>query len=185
MEEEIIDYINKAIKYDNQAFDNLIKYYENDFYRIAYINLKNHEDVLDALQNTYVQIFKSLKKLKDKDKYKSWAIKILINECNKIHKHRKLEFENIENLSDKDLNNIYYSDKTNNIADQISIKMNLNALSKDDRTMIVLKYTKGIKIKEIAEIMNMPENTIKTRLKRAKEKLKERLNWLSKLRSEN
>ena len=172
---EIIELIEKATKNDDVAFSHLIKYYENDFYRIAYSNLRNHEDVLDALQNTYFLIYKHLRKLKSKEKYKTWAIKILYNECNKIHNRRKTDYENISEFKESELNELYYFDKTDNLANQISLNSAMKLLNNEDKMMLSLKYSTRLTIKEIASIVGKPENTVKTRLRRSKEFLSNHL----------
>ena len=86
VEEELII---KAKSGEVRAFTDLIHSIENDLYRIAKTRLDNDDDICDAIQETMINAYKHLKKLKDNSHFKSWIIKILINECNKIYKTKK------------------------------------------------------------------------------------------------
>ena len=76
--------IEKAKQGCIESFEKLILYYQQDLYRIAKIRLNTNDDISDAIQNTIINIYKNLKKLKNNTYFKTWIIKILINECNKI-----------------------------------------------------------------------------------------------------
>ena len=78
--------IQKAQKGDREAFTQIILSIRNDLYKIAKTRISNEEDINDAIQETMLEAYKSIKKLKDIKKLKSWVIKILINNCNKIYK---------------------------------------------------------------------------------------------------
>ncbi len=84
--------ITKAKSGNEIAFTELILQMKDEFYKIAKIRLKNDDDVFDAIQETMLLAYKSLKKLKYNQYFKTWIIKILINECNKIYKNNKKEY---------------------------------------------------------------------------------------------
>ena len=71
---------------ETKAFTELIHNIENDLYRIAKTRLNNDDDISDAIQETMIKAFQKLKTLKDNSKFKSWIIKICINECNTVYK---------------------------------------------------------------------------------------------------
>lgn len=93
------------LKKEIKAFTSLIQTIQYDLYRIAQARLNDDYDINDAIQNTMINAYKHLKKLKDNTMFKSWVIKILINECIKyMHPKRKIElFNKLENNS---INNV-------------------------------------------------------------------------------
>ena len=73
---------------DVDAFTKLIKMIDNDLYKIAKSRISNEEDIEDAIQETIIETYKSIKKLKSPDKFKKWIITILINKCNRIYRRK-------------------------------------------------------------------------------------------------
>ena len=81
--------VERAQKNDEQAFNELILKAQKEMYLIAKSKLKDEEDIADAIQETILACYKNLKKLRDNKLFKTWLIRILINECNKIHRQNK------------------------------------------------------------------------------------------------
>ena len=83
--------IYKAKNGDEEAFTQLIIQIEQDLYKIARIRLACQDDINDAIQETIIETFKSIKKIKHPQYFKTWVIKVLINKCNKIFRNSKKE----------------------------------------------------------------------------------------------
>ena len=75
----------KAQTGDETSFSKLISIMQNDLYQIARARLNNHEDVNDVLQQTVIYAYQNIKQLHEPKYFKTWIIKILINECNKMY----------------------------------------------------------------------------------------------------
>ena len=73
---------------DEEAFANMILYIKDDLYKIAKTRIANETDIEDAIQETMIETYKSIKKLNDPNKFKKWVIKILINKCNRIYRRK-------------------------------------------------------------------------------------------------
>ena len=71
--------VEKNKKGDNQAFSELIISMENELYKIARTRLRNEEDIKEAVQETIIKTYSSLKKLRNSKFFKTWIIRILIN----------------------------------------------------------------------------------------------------------
>ena len=80
--------IEKAKKGDKESFTKLILEIKDDLYKIARSRIYIETDIDDAVQETMIEAFKSMKKLKDNSKFKKWIIKILINKCNRIYRRK-------------------------------------------------------------------------------------------------
>ena len=147
---------------NNEAFVQLMMKKEKLLYNMARKFLKNEEDIADCLQETMMDAFKNIKSLK-KDKYfDTWLCRILINNSNKIiNKNNRI----------RDYKAILHEEKNTSI-DSLELRNLLLSLDSKYSVPLVLYYYNGYSIKEISEILDLPINTIKTRLARAKSRLK-------------
>lgn len=161
--------VKKAQKGNKEAFTELIYEIRHDLYKIARCRLSCEDDIEDAVQETMIEAFKNIKKLKKEESYKKWIIKILVNKCNRIYsksKNKNISFENLE------LDNTYSHSENYEELDNIDFYMILKDLNYDERMVLTLFYLEDYSIKEISKTLKTNENTIKTRLKRGKEKIK-------------
>lgn len=169
---ELISFLNykkkstvaKAKSGDNDAFLALINENRLNVYRVARGILKNEHDIEDAIQNTVIKAYEKINTLKKDEFFKTWLIRILINECNEIIRRNK----KIENIN-KDSNEEKYNDTYENI-DLINA---INELNEELRITTVLFYFEDMTIKDIAAVLKIPEGTVRSRLSRAREKLRE------------
>ena len=153
---------------DEDAFTKMILYIKDDLYKIAKTRIANETDIEDAIQETMIETYKSIKRLKDPNKFKKWFIKIINNKCNRIYRRKyKTDISrdeyNVETL------------KSNNIID-VENKLNfydiIKILNYEERLIIILYYMEDYSVKEIKSILKMNENTINTHLYRARQKIK-------------
>ena len=143
---------------------------KNDLYKIAKARLKKDEDVFDVIQETMITSFKSIKKLKNPLCFKSWLIKILINKSNDMYNKRNKY--NIISLEDvKDYKNSEYID-----IDMVYTILDFNFLCDhfeyEKRIIIMLFYMEKFTDKEIGTILNLNENTVKSKRTRVIQEIK-------------
>lgn len=161
--------IEKAKNGDEQSFIEIFMQLNDELYKIARARLACEYDIDDAIQETMIETYYSLKKLKHIEYFKTWTIRILINKCNKIYSKRKKENISYEDsFFESYIEDTKQSDIENNVDFYILIK----DLNYDERIAIVLYYVAGYKTKEISKILNVNENTIKARISRGKEKIR-------------
>ena len=159
-------------KKNKKSFMKLINSIKTDLYRIAKSKLNNEEDVNDILQDTIIDIYTQLNNLKKNEYFKTWAIKILINNCNdKLReKYQINNYNKIINLddsiSDDEIFDIVYTD--------FNYKTLMGLLSENEKIIFALYYEEDLKIKEISEILNLKENTIKSIIRRGKQKIRKK-----------
>ena len=147
---------------DERAFTELILTIKNELYRIGKTRLSDDNDISDAIQETMINAYKHLRKLKDNTNFKSWIIKILINECNKIYKKKSKK----EKLFEK----IVIEQKLDTMDNSIT---SINSkLDFEEKLIVALYYNSKYSCNEIADILHMNINTVKSKLTRAKEKIK-------------
>lgn len=164
---DINELIYKSRKGDGNAFYELINANKEQLYRIAFSYLNNEQDALEAIQETTFRALKNIKKLKQPEYFKTWLIRILLNYCNDELKRNRRMIK----LEDSFTKCIHTEERTEKI-DILNAVNNLKIIYKE---MIVLRYFEDFKIKEICDITQMPEGTIKTRLHRALMELRNEL----------
>lgn len=146
---------------------NYIKENEDKFYRIAFSYSKNEDAALDIVQEAIVKSLNHINKLKNEEYVKTWFYRILINECLQyIKKNKRIityESQEIENKIE------WNDDISINGIDMYKYIQNLN---KKLRTVIILRYFEDMKIEEIAKITKTNISTVKSRLHKALEILK-------------
>ena len=161
--------IEKSKKGDNQAFSELIISMENELYKIARTRLRNEEDIKEAVQETIIKTYSSLKKLRNSKFFKTWIIRILINECNSVYtKNKKNNFEEY----DESTVNIEATNELKTKIDDLDFCILIDNLNYSERIIMTLFYLEEFSTKEIAKILKEPEATIRTRLSRSRNKLK-------------
>ncbi|MGE8207303.1 sigma-70 family RNA polymerase sigma factor [Heyndrickxia sp. NPDC080065] len=164
---ENINVVKKAIKGDEQAFELLLKQESSKLYRTAFLYVGNKEDALDVVQDTVCKAYESIGKLKNPEYFSTWIIRILIRTAYRILERNKklttIDYESLANLQDH---------KVIEIHQNIDLADALNSLNENDRTAIILFYYHGLPIHMIATMMDKPEGTVKSYLRRAKIELK-------------
>ncbi len=165
MENDINSLVFKAKSGDAQAFSVLYSMYADELYRFAVYLSGNPEDGEDAVQEAIFSAWRNIHTLKDHSLFKAWLFKILSNRCktNLMKKNKNPDTLPIEDYD------FFVEDTTFNSAE---LKEALSELTPPDAQIILLSIIGGFKSHELAEIYNMPAATIRTRQKRALEKLK-------------
>lgn len=167
--------VKKAKIGDKDAFSTLILLLEKDLYKIAKMRLKEDDDVYDAVQETILVAFKSIKRLKKVQYFKTWIIRILINQSNYIYRQKnKNKIISFEETEKNIANETSYTENIDTILDFNFICKNLKY---EDRTIILLYYMERFTDKEIGQILNLKEKTVTTKRNRAKQKVRDILNW--------
>lgn len=162
--------IKKAKNGDKEAFTTLMLSLEKELYKIAKTRLKSDDDIYDAIQETIIEAFKSIKKLKKTEAFKTWIVRILINKTNDIFRRRKTKKEvSFEDINDIEMRSLHNSE---NIDELLDFNFVRKKLKYEDGLIIILYYMEGFNDKEISKILKIKENTVKTKRIRAKQKIR-------------
>ena len=160
--------VKLAKKGDKPAFDEIIRLCVPDLYRIAMSILKNKDDADDAVCGAVVEAYENIQKLNDCGFFKTWIIRILINQANAVYKKRsKIVYLNDIKIEPQ------YEDAYD--LDNNELTAAITSLNLEYRTAITLYYFQDMPIKEIASVLQIPQGTVKWRLSRAKSILKQKL----------
>ncbi len=161
----MLNLISKAKRRDPDSFIALIENAKPEMYKIAYSILHNDADAADAISETILKSWKDIDKLRKAKYFKTWLIRILINNCNDIIRKNSRtiyveSYESIEPSDDSEMS-------------EENISECFDGLCEKHRLIMILYYSHGFKIREIAQMLDMNENTVKTRLSRARNEFKE------------
>ena len=136
-------------------------------YKTAIAILKNEDDANDAIQETLYSAYKNYYSLKEKSYFTTWIIRILINNCyNIINKNKKISY-----IDDNVIQNT--TDVEDNYAVENSLEWVLEQIDKDLKEIVVLYYYDDFSVADIANVLKIPQGTVKSRLSRARAQIKE------------
>lgn len=148
--------------------EEIVRTYSDMVYKIAMRYVRNPADAEDVYSETFLAYFKKERTFESEEHRKAWLIRVTINCAKDMLSGRTYDVELDEGLTDDK------GERTEN--DEIlDLRRAIKNLPDAQREVITLFYLQDLKIKEIAEILDKPENTIKVTLMRAREALKTQL----------
>lgn len=157
--------VAKACAGDQSAFEHLVVPLENKMYRTARSVLFCEADCADAIQETLLRAWKSMHQLKDVPLFEQWLMRILVRECYRLIKRNKhsdhMLFDGHEAAKDPDLS--------------IDMRRMTDTLPSHERIVLILYYTMDYGVKDVANILDIPEGTVKSRLARGRSRLAQKL----------
>ena len=149
----------------NEAFTETVIRMTPTLYRIARGQLLIEADQQDAVQEAIRRSWEKRNSLKNERYLQTWVIRILLNVCHDTQRYGKREFP-MEELPEQPPETQDYTDLRNA----------LFRLKDKERIPVILHYIEGYDVKHVAEILKIPVNSVKTRLKRARTHLRDILN---------
>lgn len=156
--------VKKAQKGDPDSFVRLMELNKDSMQRVAYGFFHEEEDVADVIQDTVLLAYEHIGELRKEKYFKSWLIRILINNCRKLYNSQKKirPQEMVGNEEGK--RDVYPSD--NDFFRMLSI------LPQESKVIFQLFYGEQFTTKEISGLLQMNESTVRSKLHRGKEQLR-------------
>ncbi len=159
-----IELVRKAKEGDREAFAHLYTDVSRKLYSTAFYLLGRKEDAEDIVMDTITDAYKSIKQLRDESAFERWIMRILVNKAKKrrgFYIDEPLELdEDITSVSDIDSE------------EKIVLWKAMNMISDTEREILILGIVDGYKSEEISKIMNINTNTVRSKRKRALEKIR-------------
>lgn len=151
---------------DPIAFEQQVRQIERKLFLSALTVLKNQEDARDALQEAIFKAYLHRDKLKDDKAFEAWITKILLHEAYRLYKKRK-----------KYCNTVALEECipffTENVpSDDIEFFSHISMLSEPEQKIVILRFYHDFPLDEISSMLHLPLSTVKSRLYRALQKLK-------------
>jgi RNA polymerase sigma-70 factor (ECF subfamily) len=163
--------VRRFLQGEEEAFSRIVRRWENKVYNLAWRMLGNREDAQDIVQETFLSVFRSIRKLRDPHSFSTWLYQITVNHCRARRRTRPSDvsldgpiFD--ESGDEKSLGSgLPAEQQAPDAVETIDlIRKAMMGLSEDHRTAIVLKEYLGLSLEEVANVMDCPLSTAKSRL---------------------
>ncbi len=176
-----MDLVRRAQRGDLEAYDELIKRYQERIYATVYHMTSNHEDANDLAQDSFIKAFQALKSFKGGSSFYTWLYRIAVNKTINFLKQRKNRVH--MSLNDLDFNTENNPDLVALISEKTprreaglnELQEKLNAamlkLSEPHRAVVVLHDVQGMSHEEVAQVMDCNIGTVRSRLFYARQQL--------------
>ena len=184
MTDNEISLIRLAQKGDAKAFGDLVEKYDDKVMNLALSILGSREDAQDVYQEVFIKVFKALKTFRFQCEFFTWLYRITLNTCLSYRKNRQRKRTMIPARIEDNPENMYDMPDQNgtgpheNVMDtEMSDKLReaVDELPPKQKAVVILRHYQQMKIRQIADIMELNEGTVKGYLFRAAKTLKTKL----------
>ena len=160
---------------DRQAFNRLVTEYQQKVINISFGMLSDYEEACDAAQEVFVKIYRYIGGFRGDSSLSTWIYRITKNVCSDFLRKRRENAVSIDDseknieINDNSFSPEHSAEKTER---QRLLRSAISELDENSRTVIVLYEMEDMSYEEISKVLDMPVGTVKSRLNRAREKLK-------------
>lgn len=164
------DLVNEILEGKTENFKELILRYQKPVFNLVIKMVRNYDEAKDITQNIFIKAYYNLSTYNFNHKFFSWLYRIGVNESLNFINNRKQydEFYEENFKSDKSPAEILEKNE-----ESVKIQNAIEMLKEEYRTLIILKHFQELSYEEIAEVVNIPVNKVKSRLFTARNLLKE------------
>ncbi len=163
------DLILRARRKDVDAYNLLVSRWEKRIYNYLLRLVSNREDAMDLSQDVFLKAYQNLARLEDAARFGPWLFRIAHNEAYSLLRKPKTE----QDVGERGERAVF--GRMLPIETTLAVERALSKLTEDQREAVLLKVYQGFKFEEIAEVLDTPVSTIKSRVYTALELLKESL----------
>lgn len=170
--------IARAQKGDNAAIEALLLCCEKRVYNTAFRFMGNEADALDMAQESLIKIYKKLPTYRSDASFSSWVYRICVNTClDELRRRKKapVPIDYIQNEAADSLEAPSPEKYAISIENKEMLQIAINALGEEQKSVIILRDINGLSYEEVAECLNISIGTVKSRICRARQKLREML----------
>jgi RNA polymerase sigma-70 factor (ECF subfamily) len=161
------DIVRRVHEGDSDAYSQLLQRYGNAVYALAYSHLHNFEDARDVAQEAFVAAYLRLGQLREPAKFGAWLRQITVNQCH-MSQRQKRDCEPL----DATMCNPHEAEQ---VETRVLVHQSLACLSTSTRLTLTLFYMHSYSLQEIAEFLEVPVSTVKSRLRNARDRLRKEL----------
>jgi RNA polymerase sigma-70 factor (ECF subfamily) len=180
MPEEEALLIKRAQSSDAAALEALLKLYEKRVYNIAYRYMNNEADAYDMAQEALIKLYRGIRSFKGQSAFSSWVYRLTVNTClDGLRKRRKMPLS-LDHVLE---NGASFQADAGESPEMCALSLEntedihraINSLSDDHRQVVVLRDINGLTYEEIAYSLDISVGTVKSRLNRGRQRLRELL----------
>ncbi|MXV74045.1 sigma-70 family RNA polymerase sigma factor [Candidatus Poribacteria bacterium] len=185
MKNEDAQLINRFLTGDENAFTILVKKHQKRVHALAWRKVGDFHTAEELTQDTFLKVYQKLGTLKNPNQFAGWLYVITDRVCTAWHRKQKPQMESLENTSEEEIDGLSYRSYEDEQRENASveyrrgyIKNLLEKLPESERTVVTLHYLGEMTCKAIGEFLGVSPNTVKSRLQRARNRLKEQENMV-------
>lgn len=167
---------------DVAAFEELVEGYQKKIFNLAYRIIGNYDDAGDMAQEALIRIYRSIANFKEQSSFSTWIYRITTNVClDEIRKRKNKKVISLDEeirMEDGEMKRQFMSDdiQPDAAAEQKELRTMvnnaINSLPEDQRLVITLRDIQGLSYDEISTVLDCPAGTVKSRISRARQALK-------------
>jgi RNA polymerase sigma-70 factor, ECF subfamily len=174
--------VERALTGDAEAFGEIVRRWERRIFALSYGMLGREEDARDATQETFLSAFRNLRGFRGEAKVSSWLHRIAVNQC--ITRQRRAKVRNEAALEDEEERNAnVFAAPVDGVPSRVAegreriaaVRRAVNSLPLELRQVVVMKEFEELTFREIADALDLPLSTVKSRLYTALRQLQMRL----------
>ena len=180
MKNSDVELVHRILDGDDSAFSELVKKYQKPVHALVWRKIGDFHIAEEITQDTFLKAYQKLPTLKKPQRFTSWLYVIAANNCKMWLRKKRLQTESIEETDSALLEKATYSqyvieehEQTTAEAKREVVKRLLAKLQESDRTVITLHYFGDMSAADIGAFLGVSVNTIKSRLRRAQQRLKQ------------
>ena len=173
------DLIQRTLEGDPHAFTALVEKYQKQIHALAWQKIGDFHIAQEIAQDAFITAYQKLSTLTHHNRFAGWLYVITSNKCNMWHRKKKPQPQSLEETDPMELEEVYYSEymsrEREEAADQNRrelVRKLLSKLRESERTVVTMHYLAGLTCEEIGKFLGVSPNTVKSRLHRARERLK-------------
>jgi RNA polymerase sigma-70 factor (ECF subfamily) len=172
--------VERALTGDAEAFGELVRRWERRIFALTYGMLGREEDARDATQETFLAAFRNLRGFRGEAKVSSWLHRIAVNQC--ISRQRRAKVRSESALDDEQSDDNFRAPVSESPVrvvegrqETLAVRRAINSLPLELRQIVVMKEFEELTFREIADALDLPLSTVKSRLYTALKQLQMRL----------
>jgi len=171
--------ISRAAKGDASAFNELLTAHEKKMYAVCLRMCGNHEDAQDCLQESMLRVYRSISGFKGQSSFSTWLYRVTMNTClDELRRRKSKPVTSLDGLLESGWSpsDDFDTPEHHAVASEkrAEIQKSISELPEDMRAAVVLRDIQGFSYDEIAQMLGINVGTIKSRISRGREKLREK-----------
>ncbi len=179
MKHDDAELIERTLEGDEHAFAALVEKYQEQIHALAWQKIGDFHIAQEITQDAFITAYQKLATLTHHNRFAGWLYVITSNKCNMWHRKKKPQLQSLEETDPMELEEVYYSaymsqqrEEAANQNRRATVRKLLSKLRESERTVMTLHYLAGLTCEEIGKFLGVSANTVKSRLHRARERLK-------------
>ncbi len=173
------DMIQRTLNGDQQAFTELVEKYQKQVHALVWQKIGDFHIAQEITQDVFLSAFHKLSTLKHHNRLSGWLYVIADNKCKNWFRKKRLEFQSLEETDPIELEEVFYSEYMTHQREEAAnrkrrgiVQKLLSTLQESDRTVVNLYYIAEMSCEDIGKFLGMSPNTVRSRLHRARNRLK-------------